>query len=203
MLLALLAVLSLQDGRYSAGPNAAPVLTGQAGTDQIQREFEAAEAARQDAGDAAVGAAASAAAEMDDPPFHCVRDGSNPEIKMCAADDWGSETARMNRYIEAARKRAVESDADSIKYGPQERQAIYLTESQQAWTAYAERRCEGVHEATSGGTMGSLGFMFCMIETTRQRTHDIWSDYLTYWDSTPPALPEPVDQATDAPITPE
>ena len=33
----------------------------------------------------------------------------------------------------------------------------------------------------------------CMIEATRARTHDIWTDYLTYVDRTPPVLPEPVE----------
>jgi uncharacterized protein YecT (DUF1311 family) len=140
----------------------------------------------------AAAAASQAAGSHPETPFSCVRDGSMPEIKMCAAEDMAAETERMQRYLEAARTRANTADEASVEYGPRTRQAAWLSESQQAWEVYAERRCEGVHEATSGGTIGSLGWMGCMIEATRQRTHDIWSDYLTYWDTTPPVLPEPV-----------
>ncbi|HZW16212.1 MAG TPA: lysozyme inhibitor LprI family protein [Brevundimonas sp.] len=142
--------------------------------------------------DAAAAAAAQAAVSDRETPFSCVRDGSMPEIKMCAAEDMVAETERMERYLEAARIRASELDEHSVEYGPRTRQAAWLSESQQAWETYAERRCDGVKEATSGGTMGSLGWMGCITEATRQRTHDIWSDYLTYWDTTPPVLPEPV-----------
>ncbi|MES2834394.1 MAG: lysozyme inhibitor LprI family protein [Pseudomonadota bacterium] len=125
-------------------------------------------------------------------PFTCVRDGSMPEIKTCARDDMAKEEARMQRYFEAAMSRARAGDEGSVKYGPRTRQAAYLVESHQAWKAYAGVRCAGVREETSGGTMGGLGYMWCMTTAARQRTHDIWSDYLTYADSTPPVLPEPL-----------
>lgn len=98
----------------------------------------------------------------------------------------------MQRYIDAAMVRARKDDESSVEYGPRSRQAAYLEESQRAWEGYVKSRCDGVFEATNGGTMGGLGYMGCMASTTRQRTHDIWDDYLTYWDSTPPVLPEPL-----------
>jgi len=136
--------------------------------------------------------AMAAVGDASEEPFTCVRDGSNPEIKVCAGADMERETARMQRYIEAATARAREGDAVSVRYGPRSRQEAYLSESQAAWAAYTEVRCAGVFEETSGGTMGGLGYMWCVTTMTRQRTHDIWDDYLTYWDSTPPVLPEPV-----------
>lgn len=122
----------------------------------------------------------------------CDRSGSMPEMKGCAQNDLTREQARMKRYLDAAMVRARGRDEGSIEYGPRSRQAAYLSESQKAWEAYAASRCAGVREETSGGTMGGLGYAWCMTTTTRQRTHDVWSDYLTYADTTPPVLPEPV-----------
>lgn len=144
------------------------------------------------AADAAEAAAMDAIRDAREEPFSCVRDGSNPEIKVCAGDDLEREEARMQQYFEVAAARANERDEGSVEYGPRTRQAAWLSESQEAWKAYADVRCAGVRETTSGGTMGGLGYTWCMTDMTRQRTHDIWADYLTYWDSTPPVLPEPV-----------
>jgi uncharacterized protein YecT (DUF1311 family) len=127
----------------------------------------------------------------DEPPT-CDRDGSMYEMKACAGDDLEREQERMRRYMEAAEARARDLDEASVRYGPQTRQAAWLSESQEAWRGYADSRCHGVLEATSGGTMGGLGYAWCMTDVTRRRTHDIWEDYLTYADSTPPILPEPV-----------
>jgi uncharacterized protein YecT (DUF1311 family) len=126
------------------------------------------------------------------PSAACDRDGSMVTIKACAQADLEREQARMRRYLEAATPRARQRDEDSVKFGPRSRQAAYLVESQRAWQAYADSRCAGVLEETSGGTMGGLGYAWCMTEMTRQRAHDVWSDHLTYADSTPPVLPEPV-----------
>ena len=115
-----------------------------------------------------------------------------PEIKGCAQNDLTQEQVRMKRYLDAAMVRAHARDEESVRYGPRSRQAAYLTESQAAWEAYVESRCDGVREDTAGGTMGGLGYAWCVTSTTRQRTHDIWADYLTYADATPPVLPEPV-----------
>lgn len=115
------------------------------------------------------------------------------EIKVCAGDDLEREQARMRRYLEAAAVRALENDEASVKYGPRTRKAALLSESQQAWQAYVDSRCAVWLPDGSGGTMGGLFYASCVTQATRQRTHDIWGDYLTYMaDSTPPVLPEPV-----------
>lgn len=127
------------------------------------------------------------------PSRTCARDGTMYEMKACASDDLGRERARMQRYLEAAAVRARENDEESVKYGPRTRQTALLSESQRAWQAYVDSRCAVWLPDGSGGTMGGLFYASCVTQATRQRTHDIWGDYLTYMaDSTPPVLPEPV-----------
>lgn len=122
-----------------------------------------------------------------------------PEIKACAADDLASEQARMQRYFAAAMKRARENDEDSVKYGPRTRQTVWLSKSQRDWQAYADSRCAVWLPDGSGGTMGGLFHATCLTQAIRQRTHDIWGDYLTFMsDTTPPVLPEPASPAATA-----
>ena len=114
-------------------------------------------------------------------------------MNACAAEDLSSEEARMRRYFEAAMTRAREGDAQSGEFGEERtHQAAWLDASQRSWQAYADIRCEGVLDQWKGGTIRTLMVAGCRIEATRQRTHDIWADHLTYADSTPPVLPEPV-----------
>jgi uncharacterized protein YecT (DUF1311 family) len=122
----------------------------------------------------------------------CVRDGNTLELNACGADDLKLEEARMQRYLDAAMDRASGIDNESGEFGEPTQLVAWLSASQQSWTAYAEIRCDGVLDQWKGGTVRTLVYLGCKIDATRQRTHDIWSDYLTYWDTTPPVLPEPV-----------
>ena len=166
MMLPLLLALSLQDAASRE-----PAL-------QTVAAAAAEAAASPDAGQAAEGALVVIDSNG---PLACDRDGSMYEMKACAADDLEREQTRMRQYIEVAEGRARRLDEGSLRYGPQTRRAAWLSESQEAWQAYADARCQGV-----------FGYAWCLIDLARRRTHDIWSDYLTYSDSTPPILPEPV-----------
>jgi uncharacterized protein YecT (DUF1311 family) len=122
----------------------------------------------------------------------CDRGGNTLQMNACAVDDLVLEEARMQRYLDQAMARAATSDAESGEYGAPTRQVELLTAAQAAWITYAERRCEAQWDAVKGGTIRTIIFIGCKIDATRQRTHDIWSDHLTHWDSTPPLLPEPI-----------
>lgn len=136
--------------------------------------------------------AAAAGKPVDDGNPACVRDGTTIEMNACAFQDLERETARMDRYLAAARLRAAEGDAESATYGePTQRQA-FLEKSQAAWLAYSTVVCDGVYDQWKDGTIRTVLYLGCRIDMTRQRTHLVWSDYLTFRDSTPPVLPEPV-----------
>lgn len=163
MLIALLAAVLLQDA-------------GQAASDAA-------------ASDAAMAAAARAVAGSDP---RCVRDGSTPEMNACLADDLEQEEARMQRYLTAAEQRARAADEQPRAFGGPSAQRGYLAASQAAWTAYARIVCEGVDDSWKDGSIHTAMYLGCMIDMTHERTRVIWRDHLTYVDSTPPVLPEPV-----------
>ena len=181
MMLVLIAALSIQAASPSLSSGSVPLLAGEAATDQIEREFLASEAQR--------GETDGVQASLD-----CTRAMTTPEINACGALDLDRETARMERYLETARQRAVDMDAASTGHDATH-QTAYLSSTQAAWTAYAEIACAGVYDQWKGGTIRTVMGLGCRIAMTRERTRVVWRDYLTYADSTPPILPEPVGPA--------
>lgn len=132
---------------------------------------------------------------QDGPPevVRCNPRGTTPEVNACFIADLAREEARMERYLETAATRAYRLDDESAPYDyARTQQRAWLNASQTAWRAYVDTRCPGVFDQWRGVTIRTVKELTCRIETTRQRTHDIWSDHLTYQDSSPPILPEPV-----------
>ena len=169
MIIVFLAILSMQDAGRSADAAAAA---------------------------AAAAAAGEAVAVGSQTPFQCVRDGSTPEINACLADDLEREQARMQRYLTAAGDRALTVDQQPRSVGGPSAQRGYLAASQAAWTAYAGIVCEGVDDRWRDGSVHTAMYLECMTRMTHERTHVIWRDHLTYADSTPPVLPEPILRAS-------
>jgi len=167
MIVSLLAAVHLQSSVHSADPAAAA----------------SAELARR---------AGEAAADRPSTPFRCVRDGSTPEINACGALDLEAEQDRMEIYLQAATARARRDDELDRAFGGPSAQRGYLDASQSAWKAYADITCNGVMDDWKDGSIRTIMYFSCMIRMTRERTHVIWRDHLTYVDSTPPILPEPV-----------
>lgn len=179
MILPLLFVLTLQDGPATAAAPAADAAIGNVRTEETLF-----------GPDPGIGAF-DPVRDRDGRPI-CDRDGSTPQINACFSDDLALEQARMQRYLEAAVVRAEASDNPEESFGEATQSSAYLQASQAAWMAYADIRCTGVLDQWKGGTIRTIMYLGCMIAATRARTHDIWSDYLTYADSTPPEMPEPV-----------
>lgn len=169
MLLTLLAALSLQ----VAGPDAAS--------------------------EAATQVVANAPAEADQ-VVDCDNAMTTYDMNVCTGRVLERENARMDEYLKVARTRAEAIDAGSGRFGDERsNSAAFLKASQTAWEAYAAIACDGVYDQWKGGTIRTVQFLGCKIGLTRERTHFIWENYLTYMDSTPPVLPEPVGEATKAP----
>lgn len=131
-----------------------------------------------------------------DLPPDCSKAMTTPEIDACAGLDLQRETARMERYLEAASARARELDAVA-DVRDRSHQQVYLQNAQTAWTAYAAIVCDGVYDQWKGGTIRNAMYLDCKVEMTQERTRAIWRDYLTYADSTPPVLPEPVGNSSE------
>lgn len=57
--------------------------------------------------------------------------------------------------------------------------------------ASADRQLERYLEAARERYSDDQAVVDLLLQLIQQRTHQIWSDFLTYMDSTPPILPKP------------
>lgn len=102
-------------------------------------------------------------------------------MNVCAGRKMKEADAMLEKYIAKAKER----------YSAEAKVVELLVKSQAAWLAYRKAHCDSIYEIWSGGTIRGVMFGGCMLQSTKERTHEIWEDYLTYMDSTPPLLPEP------------
>ena len=139
-------------------------------------------------------ALAAAAAVQAASPAPCPRTGTTLDINQFLIAEAASADAERVRYFQAAQTRlkqeAQPSDAAAAAM-PAE-----IGKVEAAWTAYLDLECGAVLDYWSAGTIRVMMEESCYIDLTRQHTHTLWSEWLTYMDSTPPILPEP-SVATD------
>lgn len=128
-------------------------------------------------------------AQDPDVPKDCTQALTTLEINDCRAEDLRLETARMQTYLDAAitsvRSEAEEPAAAEILVEE-------IQTSQALWQAYADQACSAVYTRWQAGTIRVMMALGCQISLTRQRTHHLWTEYLSFPDDTPPLLPEPV-----------
>ena len=67
-----------------------------------------------------------------------------------------------------------------------------LEASQAHWLDYERDYCDSVFQSWIEGTIRGSMYLSCSFKLTKERTHNLWSDHLTYMDSTPPILPKPL-----------
>jgi uncharacterized protein YecT (DUF1311 family) len=123
-----------------------------------------------------------AASMAADPEPNCEKPATTYDFNICGSRDVEKARAEMQRYFEAAKVR-MRSE------GPLALTA--LEGAQSAWTSYQEKHCAAIYARWQGGTIRGPASVQCSLDLTRQRTHELWANYLTYPDSTPPVLPEP------------
>lgn len=105
------------------------------------------------------------------------------EAERCVAADLASADADLNRYYAAAVARLTRERRTTA--------LAKLRASERAWIAYREAECDAVWEYWKGGTVRGTFSAECGLRLTRARTMAIWTDWLTYVDSSPPLLPRP------------
>jgi uncharacterized protein YecT (DUF1311 family) len=123
--------------------------------------------------------AASMAAKSE---TNCEKPVTTYDFNTCGSREADRARAEMQRYLEAAKVRMQKEDSQAV---------AALEAAQSAWTSYQEKHCAAVYARWQGGTIRDPASVQCSIDLTRQRTHQLWADYLTYPDRTPPILPEP------------
>ena len=127
-------------------------------------------------------------------PGGCEDAGATVDVSACLARALERENDRMDGYFAAVISRADElGDRIVGADGPEVIEALQL--SQSAWLAYRDAECSALYAWWSDGTIRGPKALQCQIDLTRDRTHHLWSAYLTFVDSTPPILPEPSSPA--------
>lgn len=111
----------------------------------------------------------------------CREMSSTYEIVDCLHSQLADHNNRLTLYLEKSIERY--SDYPEITES--------LLKAQSAWVQYRDTHCSAVYEMWKGGTLRGIMANNCMIDLTRDRTHQLWSEYLTYMDSADPVLPEP------------
>jgi len=127
------------------------------------------------------------------PPDPPCRDDSTPGVERCLGERLAAADTDLARYVAAARARLT---ADSREDEGAARALKGFDAAERSWAAYRKAECGAVYEAWSGGTIRGAEGLLCELRLTRLHTHTIWTEWLTYMDSTPPILPEP-------PVAPE
>jgi uncharacterized protein YecT (DUF1311 family) len=126
-----------------------------------------------------ISTALAAAAPKSDP----CKGSTTLDVNACLSAELKSSEARLDKYLQAALTHHGLDDEGAARLG--------LQASQQAFEAYRSIECQTVYENWKGGTIRTAMGLICEIDLTDQRTLEIWQQWLTYKDSTPPILPKP------------
>ncbi|MEZ8736078.1 MULTISPECIES: lysozyme inhibitor LprI family protein [unclassified Vibrio] len=103
------------------------------------------------------------------------------EINHCAAIELESAQAELDKYLAASFEHNA-YDAELV---------ASIKKAQESWQAYMTAHCDSVYTQWRDGSIRGLMALSCKTTLTKQRTHEVWANFLTYMDSTPPVLPEP------------
>lgn len=115
----------------------------------------------------------------------CRKASTTIEINDCLNGEVAKATKTLDRYRAAARRQIA---AD----GPARDVLAAFNAADRAWRVFEKASCDAVYEQWKEGTIRGAVYAMCELRLTRIQTHGVWHDWLTYPDSTPPVLPEPV-----------
>lgn len=103
------------------------------------------------------------------------------EINQCAAIELQTAEQQLETYLQASFEHNAEDPilVEAIK------------RSQADWSTYMTAHCDAIYTQWRDGSIRGVMALSCKTELTKDRTHQIWANFLTYMDRTPPILPEP------------
>ena len=104
------------------------------------------------------------------------------EINHCASIKLESAQMELDKYLTASFEHNA-YDAELVSS---------IKVAQDSWQTYQSAHCDSVYTQWRDGSIRGLMALSCKTKLTKQRTHEVWENFLTYMDSTPPVLPEPV-----------
>jgi len=103
------------------------------------------------------------------------------DINRCAGIELELAQKELKKYLKAS--------FDHHSFDQKLVQSIKL--AQKDWQAYTHSHCKSVYTQWRGGSIRGVMGISCKTRLTKQRTHELWKNFLTYMDSTSPVLPEP------------
>ena len=126
-------------------------------------------------------ASLSFGAVADEESIDCDAALTTIEINRCAAIELDAAKAELDEYLKASfEHNSFDSElVDALK------------RAQTDWQTYMSSHCDSVYTQWREGTIRGVMGISCKTKLTKQRTHELWENFLTYMDSTPPVLPEP------------
>ena len=113
--------------------------------------------------------------------FNCDEAMTTPQVNYCAGVELEKAQHEMNAYLVKS-KEHNNGDLELIKS---------INVAQKAWLLYADAHCDSIYTQWRDGTIRGVMSLSCKTKVTKQRTHEIWANFLAYIDSTPAVLPEP------------
>lgn len=123
----------------------------------------------------------SFSALADDGVVDCENAMNTIEINQCAAIELESAQAELDKYLAASFEHNA-YDAELV---------ASIKKAQESWQVYMTAHCDSVYTQWRDGSIRGVMALSCKTRLTKQRTHEVWANFLTYMDSTPPVLPEP------------
>lgn len=111
----------------------------------------------------------------------CKSPYTTQDLNHCASLKLEAANNELDKYFKTALKHN-EDDPELVKS---------IKVAQAKWQEYLSAHCSSVGVTWRGGTIRGVKYLNCEITLTKQRTHELWENFLTYMDSTPPVLPEP------------
>lgn len=116
-----------------------------------------------------------------DKPLDCGSAITTLEINQCASIKLELARIELAKYLETIFEHN-DNDPELIES---------IKVAQKDWEFYISSHCSSIHTKWRDGSIRGVMYILCQTKMTEQRTHEIWSSFLTYIDSTPPVLPEP------------
>ncbi|MEZ8757946.1 lysozyme inhibitor LprI family protein [Vibrio splendidus] len=120
-------------------------------------------------------------ASASDDVIDCENAMNTIEINQCAAIELETAQVELEQHLEASFEHN-DYDAELV---------ASIKKAQESWQAYMSAHCNSVYTQWRDGSIRGLMALSCKTTLTKQRTHEVWANFLTYMDSTPPVLPEP------------
>ena len=114
--------------------------------------------------------------------LNCENVISTIDINQCAAIELQTAETEMQRYF-----------TKSLEHQQHDKELVKAIEyAQKAWRNYTTSHCDSVYTMWREGTIRGVMAISCKTMLTKQRTHELWSQFLTFMDNTPSVLPEPI-----------